>query len=175
MKNTCSSSYKQGRFCHIIAHAHAVLLVTYFHKLLTVIRSLFCKEQSVQYTVCLYKKTLLCVSVQPLKGSVCVLSLAVMVSINGGFMKLWFYKMSEKSQCCWCLWRTTVACFPPAPQIQFFLPETRICSLILTISHGVCHSLPARLVLLAGLPPPSSICSSYGRLLASRQTGMFGL
>lgn len=51
----------EADFCHITAHANTVLLVTYFHKPLTVIRSLFCREQSVQYTVCLYKKTLLCV------------------------------------------------------------------------------------------------------------------
>lgn len=104
-------------------------------------------------------------AVHPLKGNVCVLLLAVMVSISGGFMKLRIYKCQRRVNDD-LLCRTI---FSSCPTNQIVLLS------LLTTSHGVCHSLPARLVLLAGLPPSVFLCSSYGRLRVSRQTGMFGL
>ena len=51
----------------------------------------------------------------------------------------------------------------PTNQVFFSFLKNHFCFLRLTIPHGICHSLPARPVLLPGFPPlPWSACRVAG-------------
>ncbi len=133
----------------------------------------FAKKRA--YNICLYKKTLLCVCSSACEGG----CLCFIACCNGqeqrGVYEVVILQNAREESLLLIPLENDGCLFSPCPTNPVFLSWDPY---LLPHTHNITRCLPLSACETgpAGRAPSSVlICSSYGRLLASRQTGMFGL